>query len=372
MAQSVIRRVVLSFIATAIGLIVALVLAEIVFRFLPVNTGLRVQPVNAANPVQRFQPDSDYVFSRGGNFSIVNRGHVNNDGFVSDWDYDPNGSGPLLGIIGDSFVEALMVPFPDTLTGRLGDALRGRMRVYSFAASGSPLSQYLVYAGYARDTYHPDLLAVVVIGNDYDESMIEYKSAPAFHYFKAGSDGQLELTRVDYEPTFLRRLLRNSSLLRYLITNAHVDQLLSGVVPWSITDPEFTPRGRSDPASAHVVTSRRAVDEFLKRLPEAAGLPADRIMLIIDGIRPELYRSERLAEAEGSYLDLMRDYLIEEAGKAGFAVRDMQPVFIAHHAREGKPFEFATDGHWNALGHELAARAVLDWPAMRDVLDNGN
>jgi len=39
-------------------------------------------------------------------------------------------------------------------------------------------------------------------------------------------------------------------------------------------------------------------------------------------------------------------------------VLDMQPVFIARHARDGARFEFPTDKHWNALGHELVAEQV--------------
>jgi len=39
-------------------------------------------------------------------------------------------------------------------------------------------------------------------------------------------------------------------------------------------------------------------------------------------------------------------------------VLDMQPVFIARHALDGSRFEFPTDKHWNALGHELVAQEM--------------
>ena len=44
------------------------------------------------------------------------------------------------GLIDDSYVEALMVPFRDSLTGRLTTRSTRGMRVYSFGTSSSALS----------------------------------------------------------------------------------------------------------------------------------------------------------------------------------------------------------------------------------------
>jgi hypothetical protein len=54
----------------------------------------------------------------------------------------------------------------------------------------------------------------------------------------------------------------------------------------------------------------------------------------------------------------MRAYLAAQAKARGYEVRDMQPVFIARHARDGSRFEFPTDKHWNTLGHRLVADEV--------------
>ena len=114
--------------------------------------GLRSLPVNAANPVLRFTPNRPFVNSLGWNFHTVVRGRVNNAGYVNDQDYVRDGP-PLIAVIGDSFIEAQMVPYAETLQGRLATALSGKFRVYSFAASGAPLSQYLVFAGHAAREY---------------------------------------------------------------------------------------------------------------------------------------------------------------------------------------------------------------------------
>ena len=124
------------------SVLTCLLVLEATLRFLPVSDSLRTQPVNAANPVYHFEPNRDVLRSQGWNFEMVNRVHVNNAGFVNDQDYVADDPRPLLAVVGDSYVEALNVPPSETLHARLARAAGGKARVYSFAASGAPLSQY--------------------------------------------------------------------------------------------------------------------------------------------------------------------------------------------------------------------------------------
>lgn len=63
-----------------------------------------------------------------------------------------------------------MVPYEQTLHARLAAAAQDKFRVYSFAASGAPLSQYLIYARHAIDEWGAEALVINVVGNDFDES----------------------------------------------------------------------------------------------------------------------------------------------------------------------------------------------------------
>jgi hypothetical protein len=74
--------------------------------------------------------------SRGWDFEMINHRRVNSAGWVNDQDYHKDDDAPLLAIIGDSYVEALMVPYVKTFYGRLANRLQGRLRVCSFGASG--------------------------------------------------------------------------------------------------------------------------------------------------------------------------------------------------------------------------------------------
>ena len=118
---------------------------------------------------------------------------------VNDQDYVREGP-PLIAVIGDSFIEAQMVPYAETLQGRLAAALAGKFRVYSIAASGAPLSQYLVFAGHAVRDYGAGAAVINVVGNDFDESLAAYKLGPGFWLYAPDASGTLRLRLTEHEP----------------------------------------------------------------------------------------------------------------------------------------------------------------------------
>jgi hypothetical protein len=43
----------------------------------------------------------------------------------------------------------------------------------------------------------------------------------------------------------------------------------------------------------------------------------------------------------------------------GTSLHVEQPLFMTRHQTDGTTFEFKVDAHWNAIGHEIAANALL-------------
>lgn len=346
--------------ALALGAGGLLLAAEIGLRFLPVATPMRPLPVNAGAPVFRFAPDRAFTFSQDWNFRLANRGRINGAGFVNDQEYVESSPQPLLAVVGDSFIEAAMVPYGETVQGRLAGDVAGRGRVYSFAASGAPLSQYLVWAEHARATYAPRAMVITVVGNDFDESLARYSLYPGLHHFAPGASGALELVRVDFAPSRLGPLVYSSALGRYLLLNLKLRTQLANLMrgkaelgdTWYVgnTPGEFTPE--------RLEAGRKAVEAFLEALPQKSGLPPERILLVVDGMRPELYDPPQLERAETSFFGVMRRTLLERARERGFEALDLQPSFMAAFARDGARFEFPTDYHWNGVGHAAVADAV--------------
>jgi hypothetical protein len=353
----------LSLLLSLVSIVVCLLAAEVVLRFLPVATGLRSMPVNAANPVLHFSPNRPFVYSLGWNFHTVVRGRVNNAGYVNDQDYVREGP-PLIAVVGDSFIEAQMVPYAETLQGRLAAALSGRFRVYSFAASGVPLSQYLIFAGHAVREFGARAVVINVVGNDFDESLAAHKLGPGFWLYAPDATGTLRLRLTEHNPGGLITLARHSALLRYVIINLRFQEavgqlrVLGALIVGGPANAAPRYAGNTDASvdEKRVKNSLDALDAFFRDVPEHIGLPSDRVLFTLDG-----FRSAAAAQAgAGTYFDLMRRAFMEKAAARGYEVIDLDTRFIPRHARTGESFEFFDDNHWNGLGHGVAADAVLD------------
>lgn len=345
--------------AALAGVALALAGVELVLRLLPTNEHPRPLAVNAASPVPRFEPDREFTWSKGWDFRIRARKRANADGFLNRADYRP-GTHPLLAVVGDSYVEAAQVDDGQALHGRLAAALAGRAAVYSFGASYAQLPTYLAYAEYARDRYRPDAFLFVIVGNDFDESLRTPGARPGYTYFDRDRPGAL--VRLDYAPSWPRRLARRCALARYLFVNVGVS--------WQALAGAGAPGGYVGHTAAAATPERlargqAAADEFFRQLPLRTGLDPSRLLLVVDGLRPALYDDGALAAALDSFFGRMRRAVLEAAAGAGVETVDLQPWLLEHYRGHQKPFEFDIDGHWNGLGHRLAAEAVAASASLR-------
>lgn len=357
------KDLLLSLLLSLASIAVCLAAAEIVLRFLPVSTGLRSMPVTAADPVLHFTPDRPFVNSLGWSMHNVVHGRVNNAGFVNDQDYVRDGP-PLIAVVGDSFIEAQMVAYPETLQGRLAATLAPNMRAYSFAGSGAPLSQYLIWAGYAVKEYGARAVVINVVGNDFDESLSAYRLGPGFWQYAPDAKGVLQLTLNPHRAGTLISLARHSALARYIIINLGIQNRLFAI-RWlgemifgkpAKAQPRYAGNTDASADEKRVRDSLGAIDAVLRDIPARVGLPADRVLFTLDGFRS----AEAARDGAGSYFDLMRRAFIEKAAAKGYEVIDLDTRFIPRHARSGESFEFYDDNHWNAAGHEVAFEAVME------------
>ncbi len=354
-----------------VGILLPLLVAELALRLLPVTRGIQAATVEVGAPIFRFQPNDEFVWSRDWDLIMTNRGRINNAGFVNDQDYDPDAPLPLLAVIGDSYVEAIMVPFAETLHGRLAARIAGRGRVYSFAASGAPLSQYLAWADHARETYRPAGLVMVVVSNDFDESLAKYKTGPGFHLYNQQASGELVLRRTDYRPNPWLRLLLRSALMRYAVYHLKVQYFLPRAFGFAaLAAGRPATGGGSLAGTERIADSRRAVQAFFRDLPVKSGLRPSQILFVVDGLRYPAEDPAARAGQETGYFARMRDYFLCQARGHGYGAIDMDTAFFAHWRQHGERFDWPRDGHWNPLGHRLAAEQVERSGLLRNIFDD--
>lgn len=221
------RELLFAITSIMVSLVAFLTLAEIFLRFLPVAHTPLLVPVTAADSVFHYAANRPFVFSRDWDLHMVNHGWVNNAGMVNDQDYRKDDTTPLLAVVGDSFIQALMVPYTETMQGRLARALDGRLRVYSFAAQGAPMSQYLIWGRQAVREYNAKALIINIVANDFDESHDAYKQYfPGFWIYVPDSDGYLRLRLCELHVGAIHSLVKHSAVARYLFTNLKMKYFL--------------------------------------------------------------------------------------------------------------------------------------------------
>lgn len=343
------------------GFFFIFIFLELIFQFFPVSTGGLTMPLNKENSVVSYEPGKQVVCSNW-NFDDVRKYHINNKGFFNRQDYVSQNPLPLVAIIGDSYVEAQQVSQNKSFYALLDDQLGKKFRFYTFARSFAPLSQYLNWTKYAVDTFNPSKLIFVIIGNDFDESLYKYNPSSGYRFvFK---NEKLINKRFDYEPSLLKKVIRNFALPRYFVFNLKGREKLQQIFSRTVSDYNEdlvfagnTHRYKSDEV---VKESKKVVNHFLKAVIEISQLDSKKILFIVDGIRPSLYFPDILKKDKKSYFGIMRDYFINEATLNNFSLIDMQPIMVSEFKNKNQKFEFTDDFHWNEIGHSIVAEAIIN------------
>lgn len=265
-----------------------------------------------------------------------------------------------IAIVGDSFVEALQVPYDHSFGEKLGAALGGTghpVEIYRFGISGAPLSQYLQMTEREIVRYRPDWVVVLIVHNDFDES---YKFKPGRYtssFLKLRiEDGSVtgEIPPDPWRPG-AAEWLRQSATARFFLYR------------WQVR-PEFLvdlvlPGARA--AAAHyaantdiaaVLADRPVVeavtDYLFGRLDAIVHAIGARLLLAMDGDRSAIYRG---ADSPALALNRIAE---ETARRHAIPFIDLQPAFAADWQNEHRQFDFDADGHWNEHGHAVAAAAI--------------
>ena len=329
------------------------VMLEVVFRVLPTTTPVNLQSVTSEEDILRFESDQTAVFSLGANFYKTVKKKTNNAGFYSSFDYEKTKPLQVM-IIGDSYVEAAQIANSDTV----GEVLRAKgnqKEIYQMGVSGVPLSQYIKMAAYANNNYEPDRFVIVIVGNDFDESLCDYRVKLGTWCF----DENFELIFKPFNGyTGIRRYARQSAFARYLFLQAGINwRDVMNAFRLKPQDIEAKPKYAGNVKrvkNEHIINnSNIVVDRFFEELNKLQII--DKVTLVLDADRQDIYNNRRTE----SYFQKMREYTIRKAKENGVRVVDMKPIFEDDYEENMVKFEFPTDGHWNERAHELVAEALI-------------
>jgi len=356
------RNLLISLVSFALCLAV---LELFVFRYVLLPDDLL--PNVSINGVVRYAPGTHATFRHAdGSESHVT---INADGWNSTkpaYAIERRPGVRRIAVVGDSYVHAAFVDpdeaFPEIIERELvGKGVNAE--VYRFGMDGAPLSQYLHVLRREVVKYHPDLVVVPLIHNDFDESWRFLKTRYASSFLKIGhtADGHpREIMPSDFQPG-VADVLRRFATFRYLYykTNAylHFKKLISryfwgGNEDWdeafiqSAVDIRKIADDEHNRFAAHYVLSE------MKRLADEHGF---KLLFVMDGVREAVYSGKPRTEYAVARLNELAADLTKELGLPFF---DLQETFAADYKAHGQRLEFSFDWHWNRHANRLVAQTI--------------
>ncbi|MFZ5930702.1 MAG: SGNH/GDSL hydrolase family protein [Pseudomonadota bacterium] len=342
------------------SILVMLLLCELVlFRFILIPSDV---PENVfVDGLVRLRPGSEGVWRVGDD--VAGHYRINAQGWNSGRaTYDAKAPSGVrrIAIIGDSFVEALQAPFDASLAEQLEGAAKDRLQVYRFGISGAPLSHYLAMARHVAQTYHPDMIVMVLVHNDFDESFSAVAGRYTSSFLKFRMDGNQvagEIPPVPYQSTW-RDWLRQTATLRYLYYRQRLNPAAMIMQMPPAAPPAYQANVAVDAVTAQRAAIRGATRYAFAQFQALSREHHFRPLLMMDGDRRSIVSgvdSMALYRDGALWLNAMA---AEVAAKAGLTFIDLHPLFQKDWQMNHQPLNFVSDNHWNERGHRVAAQAL--------------
>jgi lysophospholipase L1-like esterase len=271
---------------------------------------------------------------------------------------------PRIAIIGDSYVQAHQVDFDKSFAEKLEQKLGADdYEVYRFGISGAPLSQYLHILRKEVLNYAPDVVIVLLVHNDFEQSynLRLGRYTRSFLRLKIISDHVEEILPQKYEEPWYT-FFRGTATYRYLVDRQRVNIGAIKRLIFNI-ESQASYQANIDIISlqerlryAEVVTNH--VFKSFKNISENYGI---KLLIIMDGDRGGIYQGTKMDKLYSSGVLRLNLMAREIAEKYILAFIDLHPIFEKDYRRNHKRFNYRNDGHWNEYGHEVVAEAIYQY-----------
>ena len=343
-----------------LGALVMLVALELLLQALPVSTstktGYYIHPNILTNP-----PHHRWTMATGWDLRDVQHLQANNYGFAAERDFQSEER--AIGLVGDSYVEASMLPLPDRPAAQLERELGGQRPVYAMGGPGSSLLDYAERIRWAHETLGLQDFVVMVESTDASQALCNSGNVHA-HCLDPKNLTPVLMRRPPSDWT--KDLLRESALAQYLVSQIKFSSArLSSSRFWHSGAPDMHPQGVSKPTpsaqggSVSLSKERQAIvdavmNEFLRRMDSLHNV---RLVFALDMNRSNL--DPGVQRPDEVYHVALRLRM------AGYPVALGEPAYREHMLTSAHRLAMGPhDGHLNAIGVRLlmsaAARAAQE------------
>ncbi len=327
----------------------AIVILEMIFQMLPVTTGFAYQPtIESAPALKATVPFVKH--SLDWKFHQATTRKINKYGFPDNHEYRSNQQ--PIAVVGDSYIQSLMLPYSDTLQGQLG-TLHGESKppVYSFGVPGYALSGYIGSAEFATKKFQPQIFIFLLTKEDITDSLSVNKNTGSYFI----NSPKLEIEFKPYNgASRTDSFMLKSALMRYL--NYHLQ-----INPLSVF---LTLIGVNDRASAGnqilpvVMTPNltQLSNHLIDYLEQKSTARANNTIFIIDCDREKIYQGKQQPQTSP---DHQLALFAQIAKDRGYTTIDTLPIFTHQYEQNHRRLDFTPiDPHWNRDAHHLVAEAI--------------
>jgi hypothetical protein len=323
-------------------------LLEVLMQVLPVSTSTR-SGYYIDDVIITYPPHIEITFATGWNLENAHTSRTNNYGFLTSQNFHPDQD--AIAVVGDSYVEASMLPESKRLGSQLQSLLTPR-RVYAMGGPGSSLLDYAERVRFAHDQLHVKDFVLIVEPGDIKQSLC----GSGNNHGPCLDPATLHPAIVrQAPPTVIKKLVRHSAFAQYLVSQLKID---AGAL-LAVLTAEARPTERADSVSMSS-EPKGYVPEPVASAVENAFF--ERVRPYHDGRFVLVLDSDRTAlPVSGAPVNTTRDHFIDAARANGFIVVDPTPAFTAFRQNTGLILEVSPrDGHWNEAAVSLIAQAVAD------------
>ena len=345
---------------TLIGLLAGvagfLVACEAAFRVLPVSTatmtGYYIDPYILGYPAVH-----QWTAATGWDLRNPQRLQGNNLGFLADRPHvrDPR----AVALIGDSYVEASMLPPGDRPGAQLERMLADTRPVYAMGGPGSSLLDYAERVRYAYQQLDIRDFVILFEAGDMRQSVCGSGNVHAVCL----SPDRLDLRmQTQPAPSTLKKVLRHSGLAQYVsgqiranparfVLNAFVRKVPDHAASLAGADTALpAPMGTLSEDRARMVDAVTAA--FFARIAETA--PDARLLILADGVR-------KPGDALAPGVAAERQRFLQNARNRGLTVLDGEPAYARHALSSNLSLAVGPyDAHLNSKGVELLMSLAAD------------
>ena len=311
-----------------IGVAAVLLLLETIFRILPVSTATRsgyyIHPLILTYP-------ANHCFTAATGWDLKNAQHncANNLGFLADHDFvhDPQ----AIALIGDSFVEANMLPANKRLGAQLEAKLSGKP-VYALGGPGSNLLDYAERAKFAAEKFGVRTFIFILERGDIKQSIC---SSGNIHGPCLDAKTLLPKIEIQQPADALKRLLRESALAQYTFSQLkfNISTILS-----SVSQPAGVTKKTTRTVDVSLKSSSQILEYFFRQL---STIENAQFLFVVDADRPHLSDKK-----ENNSIELKS--LKNEINALNMIIIDPTAAFREFIIKSGRTLEVGNyDHHWN-------------------------